>query len=195
MPSKFKEKSKLQSDAKKLTSTKKIYSPKRLQPTKELISDVRKANFISLNNTHDNKITKEISNHVIISPNFVHKKPINKKLISEFSGKPIYLYDAKTFGLISKFTKHRDLIKELKISNNTLIKYKDSGNVFRNKYLISSSESLKYDKFNDLSKEENINNIIYKSDSVGKNDISINKYNIMTLFLSILSKYLNKINS
>ena len=62
----------------------------------------------------------------------------NKKLISELFSKPVFLYDANTFKLIAKFTSHKNLIKEFKISTKTVIKYKDSGKIFRNKYIISS---------------------------------------------------------
>ena len=34
------------------------------------------------------------------------------------AGKDVYLYDAKTLTLISKYNSHKDLIKELKISSS-----------------------------------------------------------------------------
>jgi hypothetical protein len=68
-------------------------------------------------------------------------KPVteeNKKLISELFSKSVYLYDANTLSLIAKYDRHKDLIKELKISSKTLVKYKDSGEVLRDKYIITS---------------------------------------------------------
>ena len=62
----------------------------------------------------------------------------NKKLFSELYSKPVYLYDAKTLEKISEFNKHTDLVKELSMPSKTVVKYIDSGMVFRDKYLISS---------------------------------------------------------
>lgn len=77
------------------------------------------------------------------SSNPMFGKPVtkaNKNLISELFSKPVFLYDANTFNLISKFNRHMDLVKELKISSKTLIKYKDSGLVLRDRYIIYSLE-------------------------------------------------------
>lgn len=77
------------------------------------------------------------------SNNPMYGKPVtkeNRKLISELFSKPVFLYDANTFKLIAKYTSHKDLIKEFKLSTKTVIKYKDSGKVFRNKYIISSTK-------------------------------------------------------
>lgn len=68
-------------------------------------------------------------------------KPVteeNKKLISELFSKSIYLYDANTLSLITKYDRHKDMVEELKISPKSLIKYKDSGEIFRDKYILSS---------------------------------------------------------
>lgn len=77
------------------------------------------------------------------SNNPMFGKPVteaNKKLISELFRKSVFLYDANTFELIGEFSKQADLIKELNISSKTLIKYRDSGMVFRDRYIISSVE-------------------------------------------------------
>ena len=66
----------------------------------------------------------------------------NKILISELFSKTVYLYDAHTSKSISNFSRSGDLVKELNISSKTLIKYKDSGVIFRDKYLITSVEIL-----------------------------------------------------
>jgi len=63
----------------------------------------------------------------------------NKILISELFSKTVYLYDAHTFKLISKFSRHGDLVKELNISSKTLIKYKDFGMIYRNKCIMTSA--------------------------------------------------------
>lgn len=71
----------------------------------------------------------------------MYGKPVtekNKELISQLFSKPLYLYDANTLILIAKYPKQLDLIKELKISTKTVVKYKDSGKVFRDKYIITS---------------------------------------------------------
>jgi hypothetical protein len=70
-------------------------------------------------------------------------KPVtesNKKLISQLFSKSVFLYDANTFKLVAKYDKHKDLIEALGISSKTLVKYKDSGEVFRDIYIISSIE-------------------------------------------------------
>lgn len=103
----------------------------------------RKANPSFLNKTHSAELIKILRARMMGSNNHVFGKPVrdaNKNLISKLFSKTIYLYDAHTFKLISKYSRHIDLIKELKISSKTLVKYKDSGNVFRDKYIISSME-------------------------------------------------------
>lgn len=62
----------------------------------------------------------------------------NKELISKLWNKSVYLYEANTFSLIAKYDRHQDIVKELKMSSKTVIKYKNSGKVLRNKYIISS---------------------------------------------------------
>jgi hypothetical protein len=64
----------------------------------------------------------------------------NEILISELFSKTVYLYDAHTSKLITKFSRHGDLVKELNVSSKTLIKYKYSGMIFRNKNIITSVE-------------------------------------------------------
>ena len=71
----------------------------------------------------------------------MYGKPVtdaNKKLISDLFRKDVYLYDALTLTLISKYNSHKDLIKELKISSKTIVKFKDSGMVYKDQYIISS---------------------------------------------------------
>lgn len=58
----------------------------------------------------------------------------NDKLTS----KAIYLHDISAPGLVTKFDTYEDLVKELKLSRSTISKYKDSGKLFRDKYIISS---------------------------------------------------------
>ena len=72
----------------------------------------------------------------------MYGKPVteeNKKLISKLFSKSIYLYDANTLKLIKKYDKHKDIIQDLTVSSKTIVKYKDSGKVFRSKYIITSS--------------------------------------------------------
>ena len=68
-------------------------------------------------------------------------KPVtneNKKRISDLFRKDVYLYDANTLTLISQYNSHKDLMKELKISSKTIVKYKDSGLVYKDQYIITS---------------------------------------------------------
>jgi hypothetical protein len=62
----------------------------------------------------------------------------HKLLISQAISKSIYLYDANSFSLIAKYSNQKDLIKELGIAPKTILKYRDSGKVFREKYIITS---------------------------------------------------------
>lgn len=74
------------------------------------------------------------------SNNHMFGKPVtkeNKKLISKMFSKNIYLYDANTLKLINKYDKHKDLLEDLKVSS--IVKYKDSGKIFRDKYILTSS--------------------------------------------------------
>lgn len=61
----------------------------------------------------------------------------NKKLISEMFSKKIYMYENDK-GPVRVFDKQKDLLKEMAMSSKTLIKYKDSGLLFRSKYLLFS---------------------------------------------------------
>lgn len=88
---------------------------------------------------------------------------------------------------------HKDLVKELRISSKTLIKYKDSGKVFRDKYIISSVKSLSYNGFEDLYIKRDVNNIRCKTDkNFGKASAIRDQYDIITLSSSFLSGNLNK---
>lgn len=77
------------------------------------------------------------------SNNPMYGKPVTdstRKIISELFSKPVFLYDANTFKLIPKYHKYRDILDDLKISAKTLVKYKDSCLLFRDKYILSSIE-------------------------------------------------------
>jgi hypothetical protein len=50
------------------------------------------------------------------------------------------LYDPNTFKLVAKYDKDKDLIEALGISYKTLVNYMDSGQVFRDIYIIFSIE-------------------------------------------------------
>lgn len=116
---------------------------KHSEATRELMSELRKENPHFLNKTHSPEILAQMSARMKGSNNPMFGKPVtesNKKLISDLFRKPIYLYDANTLTLIAKYDKHKDLVDTLKISPKTLIKYKDSGEVLREKYIISSTE-------------------------------------------------------
>lgn len=58
--------------------------------------------------------------------------------ISEQFRKELFIYDATTLNLIKKYDKQGEFIQEFKVSFKTVIKYRDSGKVFRDKYLLSS---------------------------------------------------------
>lgn len=114
---------------------------KHTEATKELMSKLRTENPYFLNKTHSTELIEKIRIRMTGSNNPMFGRTVrdvNKILISKLFSKTIYLYDAHTFKLISKYSKHGDLVKELKISSKTLIKYKDSGLILRDKYIITS---------------------------------------------------------
>lgn len=61
-----------------------------------------------------------------------------KHQISKQFSKELFLYDASTLNLIKKYSRQGEMIEELQVSFKTIIKYRDSGKVFRGKYLVSS---------------------------------------------------------
>lgn len=114
---------------------------KHSEETKALFSKINKENPRFLNKTFSNEVLEEMRKRMSGPLNPMYGKPVsdaNKKLISDLFRKEVYLYDANTFTLISKFNSHKDLVQELKISSKTVIKYKDSGMVYKDKYIISS---------------------------------------------------------
>jgi len=114
---------------------------KHSEASKELMSKWRKENPAFLNKTHSEEFIEKMRSRMAGSNNPMFGKPVteeNKKLISELFSKSVYLYDANTLSLIAKYDRHKDLIEELKISSKTLVKYKDSGEVLRDKYILSS---------------------------------------------------------
>lgn len=109
----------------------------------ELMSTWRKENPSFLGKTHSPEVLEQIRKRMQGSNNPMHGKPVTdstRKIISELFSKPVFLYDANTLKLLSKYDKHRDILDDLKISPKTLVKYKDSGLVFRDKYILSSIE-------------------------------------------------------
>lgn len=111
------------------------------EETKALFSKLRRENPHFLNKTHSEEVIEEIRKRMTGSLNPMYGKPVtdaNKKLISDLFRKNVYLYDANTFELITKFKRDADLVKELKMSPKTLIKYKDSGVAYKYKYIIYS---------------------------------------------------------
>jgi len=61
-----------------------------------------------------------------------------RKQVSDQLSKELFLYEAKTFNLIKKYSKQEELVKELNVSWKTVIKYRDSGDIFRDKYILTS---------------------------------------------------------
>ena len=113
---------------------------KHTEATKELMSKIRTENPSFLNKTHSPELIEKFRMSITGSNNPMFGRAVtdeDKILISELFSKTVYLYDAYTSKLISKFSRHGDLVKELNISSKTLIKYKDSYNIFRNKYIIT----------------------------------------------------------
>lgn len=109
----------------------------------ELMTKLRKETPYFLNKKHTPEVVEILRAKMVGSNNPMFGKPVtesNKKLISELFSKSIFLYDANTFNLIAKYDKHKDLMLDLNISSKTVVKYKDSGEVFRDKYIISSIE-------------------------------------------------------
>lgn len=124
-----------------LKAGKSIFGSKHTQATKKLMSKLIIKNTYLLNKTHSEQVIEQKRKTGFSNPMF--GKPVteaNKKLISKLFSKPIFLYDANTFKLISKFNRHMDLVEQLKVTSKTFIKFKDSGKVFRDKYIISTIE-------------------------------------------------------
>jgi group I intron endonuclease len=116
---------------------------KHSEETKELMSKLRKENPSFLNKTHSPEVIKMLRDKFTGKNNPMYGKPVTeevKNIISKIWSKPVYLYDAQTLELIAKYDQQKSLIEDLKISTKTIIKYKDSGEVFRGKYIISSKE-------------------------------------------------------
>ena len=109
--------------------------------TKALFRKLNKENPPFLNKTHSVEVLEGMRKRMTGSSNPMFGKPVtdeNKKLISDLFRKDVYLYDANTLTLISQYNSHKDLIKELKISSKTIVKYKDSGLVYKDQYIITS---------------------------------------------------------
>jgi hypothetical protein len=62
-----------------------------------------------------------------------------KQAIRNTHNLPVYLYDNENKELLQIFTNHKELIKEYNVSPKTLIKYLDSGKVWRRQYFITSN--------------------------------------------------------
>lgn len=114
---------------------------KHTEATKELFSKMRQLNPNFLNKTHSPETIENMKLRFSGSNNHMFGKPVteeNKKLISKMFSKSVYLYDANTLKLINKYDKHKDIIQDLNVSSKTIVKYKDSGKVFRDKYILTS---------------------------------------------------------
>lgn len=114
---------------------------KHTDETKALIRRVFKENPHFLNKTFSEEVLEKMRIRMSGSLNPMYGKPVteaNKKLISDLFRKDVYLYDANTLNLINKFSKHGDMVKETGISYSSITKYKDSGLVFKKRYIISS---------------------------------------------------------
>ena len=123
------------------TAGKSRFGAKHTEATKELYSVMKTLNPHRVGKVHREEYIEEMRRRMLGSSNPMYGIPTtenNKKLFSKLYSKPIYLYDAKTLEKIYEFNKHADLVKELRISTKTVVKYIDSGMVFRDKYLISS---------------------------------------------------------
>jgi len=68
---------------------------------------------------------------------------LNVSRSSDKFRKRLYLYDAKTYDLVKEFTMQRDLLLELNVSAHTVAKQRDTGLIFRGKYLISTKPIIK----------------------------------------------------
>jgi group I intron endonuclease len=62
-----------------------------------------------------------------------------KQAIKDTKNQRVYLYDSNTKELIKVYSSQVEFIKELHVSPKTVIKYLKSGEVWRDKYFISSS--------------------------------------------------------
>jgi group I intron endonuclease len=62
-----------------------------------------------------------------------------KQAIKETQNQRVYLYDSNTKELMKVYSSQVEFIKELHVSPKTVIKYLKSGEVWRERYIISSS--------------------------------------------------------
>jgi len=69
-------------------------------------------------------------------------KPVTdemKRIIKEIFSKLIYVYDANNKVLINKYNSRKELIKALKISSKPIVKYLNTGNVLRERHILSNT--------------------------------------------------------
>jgi hypothetical protein len=64
-----------------------------------------------------------------------------KAIIRKVHSIPLYVYDAKTKLLLSKYDTQKEFIKVFKVSPKTVIKYVNTGNIFRDQYILSNTLS------------------------------------------------------
>lgn len=103
---------------------------KHSEATLELMTKIIDDTSLFLNRKHTPETRKILREKAVGSNNPICNK---KKLISKLFSQSIFLYDANTFNLIAKYDRHQDLMDDLKISSKTVVKYKDTGEVFRYK--------------------------------------------------------------
>lgn len=71
--------------------------------------------------------------------NPMKSKPVTdemKRIIKEFFSRPVYVYDANSKILINKYSSHKDLIKDFKISSKSVIKYLNTRKILRERYIV-----------------------------------------------------------
>jgi hypothetical protein len=61
-----------------------------------------------------------------------------KKQISEQFSKSLFLYNAQPLNLIKEYSRQGEFIEEFKVSPKILLKFRDSGLIFRDKYILTS---------------------------------------------------------
>jgi group I intron endonuclease len=115
---------------------------KHTEESKELI---RLANLNDNNpfygKTHSDEYKEQLRKRMSGTNN-----PIAGKLVTEFVKQaikdtfnlPVYLYDSDTKNLLNVYSSRKDFIKEHKVSSKTVVKYIKSGEIWRNKFIISS---------------------------------------------------------
>jgi group I intron endonuclease len=110
--------------------------------TEETIAKISSENSYMYGKTHSAETLTKMSAAKSGENNPMAGKPCSDKvkgIIKEIHSMPLYVYDAKTKSLLFRYDSRKDFVKAFKVSTKTVIKYVNSGDVFRKLYILSNS--------------------------------------------------------